>query len=62
MVQFDLATVVGTIGPLAWVHFPRRLTDGTIVTNTYSDQDMQCPGDYEGGFLPARPARFEGTR
>lgn len=27
---------------------------GTIVTDTYSDQDMQCPGAWENGFKEAR--------
>lgn len=30
----------------------------TIVINTYSDHDMQCPGSWENGFKEARVKRF----
>lgn len=40
------------IGPLAWVHWPRRLPGSPteLVTDTYSDMDMQCPSTWENGF------------
>jgi hypothetical protein len=43
----------GVIGPLAWVHWPRRIntaSPATVTTDTYSDMDMQCPADWENGF------------
>lgn len=40
------------IGPLAWVHWPRRLpvSPEDTTTDTFSDMDMQCPADWENGF------------
>jgi hypothetical protein len=33
----------GTIGPYAWMEWPRRLADGTSEFNFYSDLDMLDP-------------------
>lgn len=48
------------IGPLAWVRVPRRIpgSPDTIVYDYWSDHDMQCPGDWYGGFKDGRVTRF----
>jgi len=46
----------GWMGPHAWVEWPRIVP--TATTNFYSDQDMQCPGSYYGGFKEARVIAF----
>lgn len=60
----DLTPVVlePELGPLLWVHQPRRLpADGSIVTDTYSDIAMWCPQDYENGHKEARIAEVSGA-
>lgn len=53
-----LAASSGVIGPLAWVHRRRRNPDGTILTETYANQDMKCPGSWENGFKENRIESF----
>lgn len=44
--------ITGVIGPLVWDHWTEFIPGGSpdTETETYSDQDMQCPEGYENGF------------
>jgi hypothetical protein len=57
-VDFVAGTNVGVLGPLAWVHITRRTPDGSLATDTYSDQDMACPGSWENGFKAGQVTQF----
>ncbi len=41
---------VAVIGPLAWWHRPKRLTDGALITTVHSDWDMLCPAGWYDGY------------
>lgn len=63
-IQYQLATPIpGVIGPLVWLHWRRRLPNGEVVTDTYSDHDMQCPASWENGFKEGIVLEFgDGSR
>ncbi len=49
----------GIIGELAWIHRTRRLpADGSIVRETYSDEDMHCPAEWQNGFKAGKVLQF----
>lgn len=42
----------GVIGPIRWLEWPRH-GGSPVITDLYSDLDLQDPSDYYGGYKPA---------
>lgn len=58
--DLEASALGGVIGPLAFVHWPRRIpsSPAETVTDTFSDLDMQCPADWENGFKEGLVTRW----